>query len=150
MRCSRGVDRRQDGDECKSDSQCADYQTCDRCVCVGVGRLRFSLAWDSDTDFDLHVITPSGEEILWYDRYEENGRGELDVDNIVGGLGSVENTYFWDPESGLYQFWAHHYDPLRDPGTVELTAYIDGQLVDRYTQTLGPYQDTPIRTVTFF
>lgn len=135
--------------ECTSDADCADYQACERCTCVGEGLLRFTLAWDSDTDFDLHVITPSGEEILWLDPFEMDGRGELDVDDVRGGPGSVENVYFWDPLPGRYQYFVRHFDPLRDPGTIEATVYRQGQQVDRITQTLGSYQDTPLRSITY-
>lgn len=46
----------------------------------GVGRLQVGLAWDADSDLDLHVVEPSGEEIF-YGNPRSASRGQLDRDS---------------------------------------------------------------------
>ncbi|MEM6396222.1 MAG: OmpA family protein [Bacteroidota bacterium] len=67
---------------------------------LGTGRLQISLSWDTSTDQDLHVITPSGERIFFRDRSGEFG-GQLDRDDQDGQ--GPENI-FWDNEApdGVY------------------------------------------------
>ena len=47
---------------------------------VGTGDLQVSLAWDINSDLDLHVVEPSGEEIYWNNRASATG-GKLDLDS---------------------------------------------------------------------
>jgi hypothetical protein len=50
---------------------------------VGTGEVQVSLSWDTETDVDLHVLDPSGEEIYWLNRTAASG-GELDLDSNPG------------------------------------------------------------------
>ena len=34
-------------------------------VQVGTGDVQISLSWDVDSDVDLHVVDPNGDEIYW-------------------------------------------------------------------------------------
>lgn len=75
---------------------------------LGTGRLQISLSWDTNTDQDLHVITPANERIYWRDRSSEAG-GQLDRDDQDGQ--GPENI-FWETEApdGIYtvevdDFW---------------------------------------------
>lgn len=47
---------------------------------VGTGDVQVTLSWDTDSDTDLHVIDPSGEEIFYAHRRSASG-GELDLDS---------------------------------------------------------------------
>jgi hypothetical protein len=50
---------------------------------VGTGDVQVTLAWDADSDVDLHVVDPGGFEIFWADRQSPSG-GELDLDSNAG------------------------------------------------------------------
>jgi hypothetical protein len=93
--------------------QCGAGLLCFNSYCVGSGALRVSLAWSVNSDFDLHVRTPAGDEIFW--KHREAGGGKLDVDQcVLGCWGSahVENVVFEKlPANGTYTVWVVQYDP---------------------------------------
>ncbi|MEL6668566.1 MAG: OmpA family protein [Bacteroidota bacterium] len=75
---------------------------------LGTGRLQISLSWDTNTDQDIHVFTPSDGHIFWRSRFGDNG-GQLDRDDRDGQ--GPENI-FWETEApdGIYRvevkdFW---------------------------------------------
>ena len=47
---------------------------------VGTGDVQVTLSWDTDSDVDLHVVDPSGEEIFYGNRESASG-GMLDLDS---------------------------------------------------------------------
>ncbi len=47
---------------------------------VGTGDVQVSLSWDADSDVDLHVVDPKGEEVYWKERTVSSG-GQLDLDS---------------------------------------------------------------------
>jgi hypothetical protein len=107
-------DGAQAGESCNLDADCKPGTTCFQGTCVGEGELRFSLSWTLDTDLDLHVMTPGGEEIYFANPTAVGG--ELDVDDCVGstcrepGGTHVENVYWGaGPPTGEYTFWAHNF-----------------------------------------
>ena len=51
-----------------------------RVLSVGTGDVQVTLAWDVDSDVDLHVVGPDGEEIYYGNRESASG-GELDLDS---------------------------------------------------------------------
>jgi len=50
---------------------------------VGTGDLQITLSWDADSDVDVHVVDPAGEEIFYGHRRSASG-GELDLDSNAG------------------------------------------------------------------
>ena len=50
---------------------------------VGTGDVQVTLSWDADSDVDLHVIDPNGDEVYWANRQVASG-GELDLDSNAG------------------------------------------------------------------
>jgi hypothetical protein len=88
------------------------------------GKLAISLSWSTHDDLDLHVFTPSGEEIFYGRR--EFGGGVLDVDQCAAGLNApdtcpatpVENVVFKSkPAPGNYRIMvrAYRYNHQSDP-----------------------------------
>jgi hypothetical protein len=77
---------------------------------AGTGALQISLSWDENDDVDLHVYTPSGNEVYFGRKRiaatESVGEAELDIDSNAGcGIDgkNTENIYFESPlESGKY------------------------------------------------
>jgi hypothetical protein len=62
-----------------------------RTATAGTGDVQVSLSWDANSDIDLHVIDPSGEEIYWNNRRSASG-GKLDLDSNSGcNIDSVRN-----------------------------------------------------------
>ena len=59
---------------------------------VGTGDLQVSVSWsEAESDVDLHVVEPSGEEIYYANRQSATG-GTLDLDsNAACGLDAVKN-----------------------------------------------------------
>jgi hypothetical protein len=69
------------------------------------GDLRFSLAWYSRNDLDLHVIEPDGNQIYFSKSRSAKTKGKLDVDNTSGGTKdkpAVENIT-WDNKKTLIE-----------------------------------------------
>jgi uncharacterized protein YfaP (DUF2135 family) len=136
------------------DDDCTDGTICYQGICVGEGSLRFSMSWTVDTDFDLHVITPSGVEISW--QAKTAGGGMLDVDDCiasncrVSGGPHVENIYFpVGPEHGTYTYWVHNYQHVAT-GDYELQVASAGVVQATQTGTVSPeITESPRYTFTY-
>ncbi len=50
---------------------------------VGTGDVQVTLSWDVDSDVDLHVIDPAGEEVFYAHQQAASG-GQLDLDSNAG------------------------------------------------------------------
>jgi hypothetical protein len=62
-----------------------------RVASVGTGDVQVTLSWNTDSDVDLHVVDPSGEEVYWGNRRSASG-GELDLDsNAACAIDRVRN-----------------------------------------------------------
>jgi uncharacterized protein YfaP (DUF2135 family) len=58
---------------------------------VGTGDVQVSVSWDVNSDVDLHVVDPSGEEIFYANRTSASG-GSLDLDsNAACRIDGVRN-----------------------------------------------------------
>ena len=58
---------------------------------VGTGDVQVTLTWDADSDVDLHVVEPGGDEIYWGNPSSTSG-GTLDLDsNAACRLDGVRN-----------------------------------------------------------
>lgn len=82
---------------------------CVQVLQLGTGDLQINLTWDTnDTDIDLHVLDPKGEEIYYQNDRSSTG-GELDRDD-TDGFGP-ENI-FWSNQlpDGDYNIWVIYYD----------------------------------------
>lgn len=62
-----------------------------RVASVGTGDVQVTLSWNADSDVDLHVVDPSGEEVYWGNRRSASG-GALDLDsNAACAIDGVRN-----------------------------------------------------------
>ena len=72
---------------------------------VGTGELQVTLSWDVDSDVDLHVVEPNGEEIYYGNRTSESG-GTLDLDSnpacSIDGLRNENVTWERSAPIGRY------------------------------------------------
>jgi uncharacterized protein YfaP (DUF2135 family) len=67
------------------------------------GALTFSLAWNSESDLDLHITCPDGGRIFFGTRAACGGVLDIDMNAGPGRTTApVENTYFADPGPGVY------------------------------------------------
>jgi hypothetical protein len=123
------------GDPCAATQECIPGSVCFNRFCVGAGSLRVSLAFAVDSDFDLHVLTPSGAEISFSSRTADGG--ELDVDQCVspcGGETHAENVVFdGDVLPGQYEVWVVNFDG-RAAG--DFSVQVAGDVNQTYTGSL--------------
>lgn len=123
------------GDPCDETEECVPGSVCFNQYCVGAGTLRVSLAFEVDSDFDLHVMTPSGAEIYFVNRTSDGGR--LDVDQCISPCGTephAENVVFEESVlPGAYQVWVVNYDG-RNTGS--FTIQVAGDVTEAFEGTL--------------
>lgn len=81
-------------------------------IAVGSGEVQVSVSWDADSDVDLHVVDPAGDEIFWNAMTAASG-GELDLDSNadceLDYLGN-ENITFTEAPPGEYTVRVDYYD----------------------------------------
>lgn len=107
--------------------------------------VRIVMSWDADnTDVDLHVVEPTGEEAC----YSQNR-------TAIGGLVSRDFTQGYGPEeymvrrakSGHYKIFAHyfgsHQQTVIGPCTITATVFTDFGRPNEKKQTLTLRLDTP-------
>ena len=97
------------------------------------GALQASLNWTHPVDLDLHVETPSGQDIYWANRNGSEG-GLLDLDSNAGcGIDNVNNeNIVWvntDPVPGQYVVRVDLWSACGEPGPFPfvVTLVIDGE-----------------------
>ncbi len=154
MSDSTGTGGTADGTDETGDTPCVEDEDCGPCaicvgeVCVGTGQLRFTLTWTTDSDFDLHVITPDGVEIFFAN--PSDGGGVLDVDQCIGPCGNgthVENIFFADmPPCGQFTTYVVNFDG-RAGGDFEIE--VDGVAVGQFMGTVDTVAGSTSTMFTF-
>ena len=90
-------------------------------------KLRIVLSWNADeTDIDLHILEPNGEEA--YYGHRRTSSGGFVSEDVTTGYGPEEYLKK-DMESGKYEvlsnYFASHQTALTGPATVTATVYTD-------------------------
>lgn len=129
------------GMPCTPQDACVPGSECFNGTCVGTGTLRVSLAFDTIGDYDLHVLTPGGNEIYYGSRTADGGT--LDVDQCAGpcdpGVTHVENVVFDATAlSGNYEVWVVNFDgESAGPFTIEVAGDVTQTFTGSLTATGG-------------
>jgi hypothetical protein len=79
---------------------------------VGSGEVQVSVSWDADSDVDLHVVDPNGEEIYYGATTAVTSGGALDLDSNAGcSIDGVrnENITFAEAPPGDYEVRVDYY-----------------------------------------
>ena len=89
-------------------------------------KIRIALSWDADeTDIDLHVLEPDGEEAFYGHR--RTGSGGFVSEDVTTGYGPEE--YLRKEGRGTFKvltnYFASHQTALTGPATVTATVYTD-------------------------
>ena len=123
------------GDPCEETMECVPGSVCFNKYCVGSGTLRVSLGFTVDSDFDLHVLTPSGAEVYFGNRTADGGT--LDVDQCVGSCEVAEHAenivFDGGALTGAYQVWVENYNG-RSAG--DFTIQVAGDVTANFSGTL--------------
>jgi len=90
----------------------------------GIGQLKATLTWGFYADIDIHAYEPTGSHIYFGNMYGDFGF--LDVDNIEGGSGSVENIFWESPIPGEYKFYIDYFSGYQS-GTCHVSIYFNNQ-----------------------
>ena len=138
----------QPGDPCTDTQECIPGSICFNRFCVGEGTLRISLVFSVDSDYDLHVETPTGSEINFANR-TANG-GTLDVDQCISSCGTsthVENVVFdGTAPAGVYTVWVENFDGR---GTGPFTIDVAGDVNASFSGNLPAVPDAVSEEFTF-
>ncbi len=128
-----------------------------RILRVATGDVQVSVAWDSPTDIDLHVIDPSGEEVYYANTVAASG-GVLDLDsNPACSIDGVNNeNIVWptgDAPAGTYKVILDYYDDCGAPEsgwviTVQSKGQAPQVFSGRWSGLHGQYRDVEITTFT--
>lgn len=107
--------------------------------------LRIMIAWDADnTDIDLHVVEPGGEEAFY--GHNRTERGGLVSHDITDGYGPEEYLISKAPagDYGIFcNYFASHQQTVLGPATVTATIFTNWGRADEKRQTLAIRLDTP-------
>jgi uncharacterized protein YfaP (DUF2135 family) len=81
-------------------------------VSVGTGEVQVSVSWNAESDVDLHVVEPGGEDFYYGSTTSATG-GTLDLDsNAACSIDHVknENITWANAPSGTYTVRVDYYD----------------------------------------
>ena len=101
--------------------------------------LRIVMMWDADdTDIDLHVLEPSGEEVYYGHKNSESGG--MNSDDVTTGYGPEEYLHKKAP-AGTYRimsnYFASHQQMLTGPVTVTATVFTNWGRETQTSQTMS-------------
>ncbi len=106
---------------------------------VGTGEVQVSISWDVDSDVDLHVEDPSGDEAYWAKPGVESG-GELDLDSNADcelDHKRNENITWSKAPAGTFIVRVDYYRSCDvDKTNYVVTVRVNGQPTKTYTGTL--------------
>ena len=108
-------------------------------------KLRIVMSWDADeTDIDIHVLEPNGEEAFYQNR--RTAEGGFVSEDVTTGYGPEEYLKK-DLESGTYRilsnYYASHQTALTGATTVTATVYTDWGTAQEKRQVLTLRLDKP-------
>jgi len=108
-------------------------------------KLRIVMSWDADeTDIDIHVLEPNGEEAFYQNR--RTAEGGFVSEDVTTGYGPEEYLKK-DLESGTYRilsnYYASHQTALTGATTVTATVYTDWGTAEERRQVLTIRLDKP-------
>lgn len=115
-------------------------------VDAGNGAITVSLFWSSGDDLDLHMFTPNGSEICYYNREAQGGY--LDVDANAGIIvdNPVENIYFDAPEPGTYSVYIYDFSDRSDTPSDYAVRVNIGNQSQMFEGTIEGYETIDIIT----
>ncbi|MBJ8343301.1 YfaP family protein [Antrihabitans sp. YC2-6] len=98
---------------------------------VGTGEVQVSTSWDADSDVDLHVIDPNGNEIYFANTTSAEG-GSLDLDSnaacTIDGVRNENVTWDQDAPPGEYSVRVAYFASCDVPKTnYVVTINVNGQ-----------------------
>ena len=97
------------------EGDCIASADCYQSTCVRRGTLRVSTAYQNDTDVDLYLTTPSGNEVTYRHEGGAEGGGRYDFENCLNKCAyaapHVESIFFEDgAEDGTYKVYVSHFE----------------------------------------
>lgn len=112
-------------------------------IVLGTGDVQATLIWSGDSDMDLHVVEPNGEETFYSSPSSSTG-GSLDHDDIpscgVNTGDHVENIFWPQGQAprGEYRAYVHFFRACAEGASqsVQLTVRVNGQVVVSQAVTL--------------
>lgn len=111
--------------------------------------LTIRLDWNKlsgNTDIDLHVVDPFGEEIAFYHMQSASG-GWLDRDDVIGP--GPEHVYWQNAPVGEYTVKVHYYgSESHAVTTYRVTINFRGETYGPYTGSIAYHQEITIGTIT--
>ncbi len=108
-------------------------------VGVGTGNVQVSVSWNVDSDVDLHVVDPSGEEVYYGNDASTSG-GQLDLDSNpncdIDGIRN-ENITWQQAPAGTYTVRVDLYEACGvTPTEYVVTIQVIGQPTQTFTGTI--------------
>lgn len=109
----------------------------------GTGDIAFRLTWSGNpnTDYDLHVVEPSGEEVYYGNSTSDTG-GELDIDCVCSNCSSPIENIFWGTgmaPHGTFTYWVDVFSTCGQSGSrnCRMQVLVNGAVVRTHDLSLN-------------